>query len=111
MRLEAALSSHPAAEESAQLIFGSFESSSSLAAKTTSRAIDIKYEHRKRRPIRTRFTTFAALSGAFERFRDRFCPPQLEHARIEIERIAVPANLCGPSGASLPTRRPFAARG
>jgi PPP family 3-phenylpropionic acid transporter len=70
------------AKEAPKFVLGLLEDLSPRGGEIPSRAIDIEHQHRNRRTIRARLASFAAFGGAFERSRNRFRSPEIEHAGV-----------------------------
>jgi HAMP domain-containing protein len=74
-------------------------------------AVDIECQHRERGAIGASLATRTAFRGAFERSRDLLRTCQLEHALLQIERVALPGHALRPAlwrclaGGRVPPRR------
>src|SRR5262245_9717074 len=92
-------------ESFAKFLLGLAQDSATLGAQFGTSAVDIEGQHRHRRPERFRLAPSTTLGGAFERARDLSGTGPREHARIEIEHVALL------SDATRPTPRAFASGG
>src|SRR5258707_4060726 len=74
-------------------------------------AVDVECQHRERGAIGASLATRTAFRGALERSRDLLRTCQLEHALLQIERVALPGHALRPAlwrclaGGRFPPRR------